>query len=257
MYMLMCLYNGVRVSKEDYVRLKKLEKQVGENLLTRILQSGFDYSTYPVLKANEEKTDFEITQAHWEFIPPWVRSLRELELIRKGIDPKTGQKKAPIPWLNAKGETLLSSRMFRDAALHRRCLILSSGFCEYRHVGKKTFPHYITLKEKPYFFMAGIWQPWTDQETGETMDTFAMVTTAANPLMQMIHNTKMRMPTILPEEEAYEWLMEDLSETRITALATYQVDEKEMQYHTIRKDFLIQENPVEPYQYSELTDLFS
>jgi hypothetical protein len=40
-----------------------------------------------------------------------------MELIRKGIDPKTGEKRAPIPWLNAKGENLLTSKMFRDAAL--------------------------------------------------------------------------------------------------------------------------------------------
>jgi putative SOS response-associated peptidase YedK len=253
----MCLYNGVRVSKEDYVKLKKLEKQLSENLLVRILQSGFDYTTYPVLKPNEDRSDFEIVKAHWEFIPPWVKSLREMELIRKGIDPKTGEKKAPIPWLNAKGETLLTSRMFRDAALKRRCLILSSGFCEYRHVGKKTIPHYISLKDQSYFFMAGIWQPWTDQETGETMDTFAMVTTAANPLMETIHNTKKRMPTILLEEEAFEWLFGNLSEARIRELATYQLDDSRMQYHTIRRDFLVQENPVERFQYSELTDLFS
>jgi putative SOS response-associated peptidase YedK len=253
----MCLYNGVRVSKEDYIRLRKLEKVVGVKITMQILQSGFDYSQFPMLKPNEEGTDFEIVAAHWEFIPPWVKSLREMELIRRGIDPKTGQKKTPIPWLNAKGETLLTSKMFRDAALKRRCLILSSGFCEYRHVGKKAIPHYIYLKDQSYFFMAGIWQSWTDQETGETMDTMAMVTTAANPLMAMIHNTKKRMPTILPEEEAYEWLFGKLTEQRITELATYQLDQNLMQYHTIRKDFLTQENPIEQHQYAELNDLFS
>lgn len=38
--------------------------------------------------------------------------------------------------------------------------------------------------------MAGIWQPFTDKETGETMDTFAIVTTKANALMEQLHNHK-------------------------------------------------------------------
>jgi putative SOS response-associated peptidase YedK len=75
--------------------------------------------------------------------------------------------------------------------------------------------------------------------------------------METIHNTKKRMPTILLEEEAFEWLFGNLSEARIRELATYQLDDSRMQYHTIRRDFLVQENPVERFQYSELTDLFS
>jgi putative SOS response-associated peptidase YedK len=47
----------------------------------------------------------------------------------------------------------------------------------------KKFPYYISIKEKGYFFMAGVWQPRTDKATGEYVETFSVVTTQANALM--------------------------------------------------------------------------
>jgi putative SOS response-associated peptidase YedK len=188
------------------------------------------------------------------------------QLIRKGIDPKTGKQGQPIPWLNAKGETLLTSPMFPEAALKRRCLIPSSGFVEWRHhypVGKKgkvlktseKIPYQVGIKsDKEYFFIAGIYNPWTDRSTGETKDTFAIVTTEANSVMQMIHNSKNRMPAILPEEMAEQWLVGNLTEDDITAFGTYQIPADQMEYHTIRKDFLKSDNPCDPCQYPELEE---
>ena len=43
--------------------------------------------------------------------------------------------------------------------------------------------------------MAGIWDTWEDKENG-ILNTFAIITTRANPLMARIHNTKERMPVI-------------------------------------------------------------
>jgi putative SOS response-associated peptidase YedK len=76
--------------------------------------------------------------------------------------------------------------------------------------------------------MAGIWQPWTDKETGEYMETFAIVTTKANKLMEQIHNTKKRMPILLNEDLAYEWLFDDLSEQRVLEIAGTQYPSEEM-----------------------------
>ena len=101
--------------------------------------------------------------------------------------------------------------------------------------------------------MAGIWQPWTDKETGETVDTFAIVTTAANKLMQQIHNSRMRMPVILPEELAWEWLFGELSEEEITRIATSQFDNTQMSANTIAKDFRTMADPATPFEYPELT----
>ena len=55
------------------------------------------------------------------------------------------------------------------------------------------YPYHIGLKDKEYFYIAGIWQPWKDVETGEYVETFSVVTTAANKIMEQIHNSKKRV----------------------------------------------------------------
>lgn len=189
--------------------------------------------------------------------------------MRKGYTDYTGKFRPPLTTLNAIGEELLlPGKMYREAALKRRCLFLSSsGFYEWRHVfpmGKKgqplktavKYPYHIRLKgEQEYFLIAGIWQPWTDRETGETIDTCALITTKANKLMQQVHNSKMRMPCILTEELAGEWISDGLTEERITEIATYQIPAEEMEAYTIQKDFKTALDPTERYEYEDLLAL--
>jgi putative SOS response-associated peptidase YedK len=151
--------------------------------------------------------------------------------------------------------------------LSRRCLVLSTGFFEWRHVfpaSKKTgkpvktavkYPYHITVKDREYFYMAGIWQPWTDQSTGEYVESFAIITTAANALMEQVHNSKKRMPTILNEDLAYEWLLGDLPEERITEIARHQYPATEMEACSIAKDFREAPEPTRPFAYEDLPAL--
>ena len=163
--------------------------------------------------------------------------------------------------MNAVGEKLLQSKLYKNAALKKRCLLLSSGFYEWRHfqsTNAKTplaYPYFIRVKQKQNFFMAGILQTWTDKETGETIDTFAIVTTAANSLMEQIHNTKKRMPTLLPENLAQEWLLGNLNEKRITELATYQLSANELEAWSIDKHFKTALHPQEQKVYEELPEI--
>jgi putative SOS response-associated peptidase YedK len=120
---------------------------------------------------------------------------------------------------------------------------------------ENAYPYFITIKGKQVFFMAGIYQPWTDKNTGETIDSFAIVTTAANDLMSKVHNKKQRMPTILSENLAHEWLQEGLTESRIKEIANFQLDDDDMEAHSIRKDFKIAAYPQEKFVYTELPSL--
>ena len=103
--------------------------------------------------------------------------------------------------------------------------------------------------------MAGIWQPWTDKATGEYVETFAVVTTKANPLMEQIHNSKKRMPTILNDDLAWEWLFGDLDEKRISEIAQTQYPAADMEACTISKDFRDALDPAEPFIYEDLPAL--
>lgn len=187
--------------------------------------------------------------------------------FRFGYKDAFGRFRPPMTTLNAMGEELLlQGKMYRDAALKRRCLFLSTGFFEWRHVpqiGKKgqvlkatdKIPYHLSVKETEIFYIAGIWQKWTDRETGETVDTCALVTTEANELMEQVHNSKKRMPTILPEHLAGEWLSSGLSEDRISELATFQISFEQMEAYTIRKDFKTAVEPIERYKYENLPEL--
>lgn len=250
----MCYYNGIKVTKLEYIELMQMEKDIKKFITSDMtLVNGFNYGDYPIIKPLDGAKDFEIKLAHWEFLPEFVKKAEDLGEFRKKYIT-----------MNAKGEDLFKSRMYADAARNRRCLVLSSGFYEWREFkpegAKKPqkYPHYINLPNNEYFFMAGIWNPWIDQgveATGELLDTFAIVTTGANSLMAQVHNTKMRMPTILPEDLAIEWLQPGLSDERIIQLAMYQYPASEMAAYAINKDFRVMEDPTTPFEYMELPAL--
>ncbi len=246
----MCYYNGQFISKAEYIRLLAINKELNTLELNKAIQNGFEFADAAILIPVLDKEDFNIEMAHWEYIPPWCKNWKEVKESRKKFTT-----------LNAIGENLLQSKLYKDSTLNRRCMVLSTGFYEWRYFkpseSKKelSYPYYITLAEKEYFFMAGIWQPWTDKETGETIKTFSIVTTAANSLMQQIHNKKKRMPLILNEKLAFEWMFGKLDDNRINEMVKFQIGSEEMIVRTIAKDFRTANNPTEGYEYDELPAL--
>lgn len=259
----MCFFIGINISRVSHIRLKDMEVEVKDfQAMMEVLRSGFDFGDWPVIKPIDGGKGIELCKMHWEFIPHFFKTMADVEEFhRGGIHPKTGKKKPPMNMLNAIGEEMLEKPSFRKAALARRCLVPVSGFYEWRHFtppGSKkdiAYPYHIQVKGREYFFLAGIWQPWTDQETGETMDTFAIVTTAANALMAQVHNKRQRMPLILGEDLAWEWIQDGLSEERIREIAHYQFPSTLLDAVTIRKDFRVAEDPLEVFKYEELPAL--
>ncbi|MEK0413563.1 MAG: hypothetical protein RL070_1051 [Bacteroidota bacterium] len=239
----MCYFNSLVAPAGADISVKGITKKLPPT--NKPLQSGFSYKSWPIIKNSDQ--DFTIENAHWELIAPWVKTLKEAEAGREKFNT-----------LNATSERLLESKLFKPAALNYRCLVPSTGFFEWRHykpIGAKkdiAYPYFISLTNQPLFYMAGIYQPWTDKETGETMDTFSIVTTKANTLMEQIHNKKKRMPTILNEVHASEWLQTNLSESKIMELASSTYDTSCMSAYTVDKSFRISDHPLEPFEYAEL-----
>ena len=246
----MCNYNSVFIKKSKKLKLREKEKALID--LDRKMQNGFEYKDWPIIKAQGDD-DWCLEMAHWEFVPYWIKSDEALKESRKKFTT-----------LNATSERLLESKMFRDAAIKRRCIVLSSGFYEWRHlqpIGAKkpiAYPYFITTNtelDMPLFMMAGIYQPTVDFSTGEVIDSFSIVTTAANSLMEQIHNKKKRMPTILTHALAEEWIQEGLSESRIHEIASFQLNSSELKAWNISKDFRTADYPLEEYRYEELPEL--
>jgi putative SOS response-associated peptidase YedK len=65
--------------------------------------------------------------------------------------------------------------------------------------------------------IAGIFDDWIEDNTGESFSTFSIITTEANDLMAGIHNSGKRMPVILDNSSETGWL--DLSVKKEDALA--------------------------------------
>jgi putative SOS response-associated peptidase YedK len=270
----MCYYNGQKVSRAEFIRLLQLEKAVKNyDFLNRAVHNGFAYGPVAVLQRSDDETNFDIVQMEWGFLPTYLKNREAVSKFRTGYKDAKGQWQTGYLTMNAKAENLFMNEkkdkvsIFAEAARERRCLLLSTGFYEWRHVypvNKKTgqqlktavkYPYYISLKGQEYFYMAGIWQEWTDKDTGETIKTLANTTAPATPFMAAIHNSKKRMPTILNDELAYEWMFGDLSDERITEIALTQYPEKQMDACTIAKEFLSTLEPATPFIYEDLPAL--
>ena len=75
---------------------------------------------------------------------------------------------------------------------------------------------------------------WKDPETAEVLQTYTVITTKANPLMEQIHNKKKRMPVLLPKDHERDWIDPSLSKQAAEALlVTY--DETLMEAFTISR----------------------
>lgn len=270
----MCYYNGQKVTREEYIRLKQLEKAVAKyDFLNRDVEVGFDFGPAAVLKPIPGQEDFEIVQMEWGYIPepnswPFIETREQLFKVRRGFTDERGRFQQPLNFLNAVSEELLQkNKVYRKAALERRCLILSTGFYEWRHVfgiNKRTgqplktpakYPYRIAIKDREYFYIAGIWNAWEDADTGEYVESCAVVTTQANLVMEQIHNSKKRMPTMLTDDLAYDWLFKPMNEKEISELAQWQVPWEQLSYYTLAKDFLNSIDPLKQYHYPDLPPL--
>lgn len=270
----MCYYNGTKVTRDEYIRLKHLEKLVADyTFMDRDVINGFDFGVTAIVKPAEGKEDIEIVPMEWGFIPdpgvwPFWETREQVNLGRRPHKDPRGKSVDGLNFLNAVSEEIVKKgKVYRPAALNRRCIFISSGYYEWRHIfpmNKRTgeplktakkYPYRVGYKGRDYFFIAGIWQEWSDAETGETVNSAALTTTSGNLVTGQIHNSKNRMPTMLTEDLAWEWLFGNLSEQRVQEIASFQLPWEDISYYTLAKDFLSSHEPWKEHYYPELPPL--
>jgi putative SOS response-associated peptidase YedK len=122
----------------------------------------------------------------WGLVPFWAK------------DPKFG-----YSTINARAEEVASKPAYREALRKRRCLVPADAFYEWQRIDKKTkHPFAFALKSGEPYAMAGLWERWQPKE-GEPLETFTILTTDPNELMEPVHN---RMPVILAAKDYARWL---------------------------------------------------
>ena len=132
----------------------------------------------------------------WGFVPHWAPSLRDT--------------RQPI---NARLETVATSRMFADAFRRRRCLLPADGFYEWQappQAGGRKQPFHLHLGDGSPFAFGGIWTVWRDPDLADDVPdelarvaSTAIVTTAASGALERIHH---RAPLIVPRHLWDAWL---------------------------------------------------
>jgi putative SOS response-associated peptidase YedK len=181
--------------KIDHTR-EELEKRFGASYIgsepfhTGERINAFSLPRLPVICSEQHN---EIRLFTWGLIPYWTKDFKSATEIRT----KT---------FNAKSETLSEKPSFRNSLRRKRCIVPVSGFYEWQAQDKQKIPYYITLKEQLIISLAGLYDQWVSPESGEEYNTFTIITTSANPMMEVIHNLKKRMPVILNPDGERIWL---------------------------------------------------
>jgi len=124
-----------------------------------------------------------LIRLRWGLIPAWTKNI---ETAKKPI--------------NARSESAHEKPSFREALQKRRCLIVSTGFYEWRK--KSQDPYFIHCTDQALFAFAGLYEFWVNPE-GQRIDTCSILTTEANDTISKIHQ---RMPVILKPEDQALWL---------------------------------------------------
>jgi len=125
--------------------------------------------------------------------------------------------------INARAEEAAAKPAYREALKKRRCLVPADAFYEWQRIDKKTkHPFAFALKSGEPYAMAGLWEHWQPKE-GAALETFTILTTDPNELMEPIHN---RMPVILARRDYERWLEPgDLARPPVDLLRPYPAEE--------------------------------
>jgi len=134
-----------------------------------------------------------------------IRQPGKLELVRFGFVPNFARHaREGARFINARQETVATLPAFRDAFQSRRCLVVVDGFYEWKKNGtRKSQPYFIHAPAHAPMALAGIWNRWTSRETGEVIDSCAVVTRPSCGSVEAVHD---RMPVVLASEAWSSWL---------------------------------------------------
>ena len=144
-------------------------------------------SLQPVVRLDSETGERELTVMRWGLIPFFAKDA-----------------KIAYSTINARAETVATSPVFREPMKRKRCLVPATGFYEWQALDKKSKqPWAIELADGNLFAFAGLWDRWKDKAKGQPMETYTIITTDPNELLEPIHN---RMPVILSPQDYSRWL---------------------------------------------------
>ncbi|MCP2326783.1 putative SOS response-associated peptidase YedK [Hamadaea flava] len=164
----------------------------------------------PIVRVSASREARVLTVARWGLIPPWA------------TDPRIGSRMPSKPvkpqraLINARAETVATSRAFASAFERRRCLVPADGWYEWTRSPTGKQAYYMTPRVREHersmngsdLTLGGIWGVKGD------LLTFSVITLPARGELAKVHD---RMPLLLPPERWADWLSATPSEDLLTA----------------------------------------
>jgi len=145
----------------------------------------------PVVRTDSDDVR-RLAMLYWGLIPSWAR-----------------EKSIGARMINARSETARDKPSFRVAYRRRRCLVLASGYYEWRKTAGGKQPYFIRLASGEPFGMAGLWESWLERPGEPPLESCTILTAAPAAAIAFIHD---RMPVILPGALHARWLDRALAE---------------------------------------------
>lgn len=211
----MCFSVNVNLVRED------LESRYGATLIDHdnyrpsYYYHAFSIPELPVICSDDPS---KIRLFKWGLIPAGTINKEDAANIR-------------MKTFNARAESINNKRSFASSFKTRRCIVPVKGFFEWQHSGKDKIPWYIYHPDNDIMSIAGLFDTWISNETGEILNTFTLITTEANELLARIHNSAKRMPVILENENEKLWL--DMSQSEQSLLQVLKPYSYDLKAHTI------------------------
>jgi putative SOS response-associated peptidase YedK len=141
----------------------------------------------------------------------------EIKKMRFGLNPSWSKKAMYLFNARAEGDFnaenatsykgemgIFQKPAFKKPIRSQRCLVMANAFIEGPENVGLDHPFAIYLKDKEPFAMAGIWDTWLDTVTGKEIESFAIITSTANSLLQKIPHH--RSPVVLMRDDEAKWL---------------------------------------------------
>jgi putative SOS response-associated peptidase YedK len=143
----------------------------------------------PIVRFTARTASRVLSVARWGLVPVWSRDTSGAARM-----------------INARAETVATSRAFARPFVERRCLVPADGWYEWQRLdagdprGAKQ-PYFMTRGDGGVLAFAGLWSVWGAGD--ERLLTFSVLTLPAVGDLALVHD---RMPLVLAPPRFHEWL---------------------------------------------------
>ena len=138
----------------------------------------------PIVRVSASAGARVVTVARWGLVPAW------------SADARGGAR-----MINARAETVATSRAFASSFERRRCLVPADGWYEWAREDGRKQPYFMTRRDEEPLVFGGIWSTWGTQSA--QLLTFSVITLPAAGELTRVHD---RMPLVLAPDLWSNWL---------------------------------------------------